>query len=59
MSFGNKSDVKNHLSTKHPMFPHKPKSEEALNEKNEPAQETENNKDAPANSDQKPLVPSS
>ena len=23
MSFGNKSDVHNHISTKHPLFPHK------------------------------------
>jgi hypothetical protein len=29
MSFGNKSDVKNHLSTKHPLFSHRPIEDDA------------------------------
>lgn len=56
MSFGNKSDVKNHLSTKHPMFPNKPKSKGALDNKSEPVRESEGNKDAPLNPDKEPLV---
>jgi hypothetical protein len=60
MSFGNKSDVKNHLSTKHSLFSHKLIQENEPARVMEPVREEEHSGDgSPPLKVEKPLVRSS